>query len=99
MLTPEAFTFLTTVISASFVTGTIVWGFSTMLSNKINVVYSRIEKAQEVILAKLEYHERHDDQRFAAINNELWAIKIRNASKDGNFQITRPVLPIEIENK
>jgi hypothetical protein len=83
----EAITFLTTVVSASLITGSIVWGFSAFLSSKLNVIHSRIEKAQEVILAKLEYHERHDDQRFTAVHNELWAIKVRNAAKDSNIEI------------
>ena len=38
---------------------------------------------QKVILDKMEYHERHDDQRFHEMNKELWTIKIRNATIDG----------------
>lgn len=43
---------------------------------------------------KLQYHERHDDQRFHDISdnlnkrfnetyNDIWAIKVRNATIDG----------------
>lgn len=37
---------------------------------------------KDQILDKLEYHERHDDQRFASVSDELWAIKVRNAGAD-----------------
>lgn len=47
----------------------------------------------EKILEKLEYHEKHDDQRFNQITseiqnrstsfmNDIWAIKLRNAAID-----------------
>lgn len=90
MIPQEAVTFATTIISASLVTGSIVWGFSAWISGKLTNIYNRIEKAQETILTKLEYHEKHDDQRFASMNNELWTIKIRNASKDGHFEVKAP---------
>lgn len=38
-----------------------------------------VEKA---IVDKLEYHERHDDDRFGQIRNDLAELRIRNASKD-----------------
>lgn len=81
----EFFTFLTTVAAASLATGGVVWAFFGWISGKLSVIYTKIEESQKAILAKLEYHERHDDQRFTTINNELWAIKVRNASKDGHL--------------
>lgn len=59
------------------------WWLSRQFSNMRNLVYDKIEKLQVAILDKLEYHERHDDQRFQAIQNDLWAIRIRNAARDG----------------
>ena len=46
-------------------------------------IFEKLEKMQETILDKLEYHERHDDQRFNTVNNDIWAIKVRNAALDG----------------
>ena len=30
----------------------------------------------------MEYHERHDDERFAQIRNDISEVRIRNAAKD-----------------
>lgn len=38
-----------------------------------------VEKA---IAEKLEYHERHDDDRFGQIRSDLAELRIRNAAKD-----------------
>lgn len=72
------------VVSAVVVTGSIVWGFSSWISTRLTKVFDKLEKVQDAILDKLEYHERHDDQRFNQITNELVSIKIRNAARDGN---------------
>lgn len=42
-----------------------------------------ISKVKDEILAKLEYHERHDDSRFANIRNDITDIRVRNAARDG----------------
>jgi len=47
------------------------------------MVYERIGLTEKVLVDKLEYHERHDDERFAGIRNDLWDIRVRNAAKDG----------------
>lgn len=41
-----------------------------------------IFKMKDDILDKLEYHERHDDTRFSQMNNDLWTLRLRNASLD-----------------
>lgn len=41
-----------------------------------------IFKMKDDILDKLEYHERHDDTRFAQMNNDLWGLRLRNAALD-----------------
>lgn len=41
-----------------------------------------IFKMKDDILNKLEYHERHDDSRFTQISNDLWGLRLRNASLD-----------------
>ena len=64
-----------------------IWGIAWWLSKQFTamrgLIFSQIEKMQELILAKLEYHEKHDDSRFQSVTNEIWAIKVRNAAIDG----------------
>lgn len=65
----------------------IVWYANSWLNRQFSetkkVIFDRLERMQEAILNKMEYHERHDDQRFHDINNDVWAIKVRNAALDG----------------
>lgn len=63
-----------------------VWSLAWWLSGKFseirNLVYTTAEKTANSILSKLEYHERHDDDRFSQIREDLSEIRVRNASKD-----------------
>lgn len=63
-----------------------VWSLAWWLSGKFseirNLVYTTAEKTREVLLNKLEYHEKHDDDRFSQIRDDLSEIRIRNAAKD-----------------
>jgi hypothetical protein len=58
------------------------WFISIQFAKIQALINERIEKTQNIILAKLEYHERHDDQRFERMNQDLWEIRVRNAAKD-----------------
>lgn len=69
---------LTALGSGLFTMGSLTWWLSGQFSKVRGMVYDSAEK----ILAKLEYHEQHDDNRFNTVNNDLWAIKLRNASAD-----------------
>jgi hypothetical protein len=64
-----------------------IWSLAWWLSGKFseirNLVYISAEKTRDVLLTKLEYHEKHDDSRFADIRNDIWDIRVRNASRDG----------------
>ena len=66
-----------------------VWGHSLWLSKQFNslrdLIYSKVGDLENVLLSKLEYHERHDDKRFSDLNNELWEIRLRNAATQGLF--------------
>lgn len=53
------------------------------MSNQFSRIFSKLETTRDQILDKLEYHERHDDQRFAQISNDLWMLRLRQAAKDG----------------
>lgn len=74
-------TMLGTTISA-------VWGLAWWLSKQFSTTrelfFTRIEKLQELISTKLEYHEKHDDERFNQIMNDIWVLRVRAAAKDGD---------------
>lgn len=64
------------------------------LSKTKEMIFKKLEEVTEKIMNKLEYHERHDDQRFHdiadnmnkrfnATSDDIWAIKVRNAAIDG----------------
>lgn len=63
-----------------------IWSLAWWLSGKFGeirgLVYASAEKTREVLLNKLEYHERHDDDRFSQIREDLSEIRVRNAAKD-----------------
>ena len=46
-----------------------------------------LQRFNKDITDKLEYHEKHDDQRFNQIQDDLWAIKLRNAARDGKIDL------------
>ena len=49
------------------------------LSKIRKLVYDQSEK----IFDKLEYHERHDDERFEAVRKDLWQLRVSNAARSG----------------
>ena len=73
-----------------------VWSLSWWLSNQFtalrNLLYTTVKKSEENIIAKLEYHEKHDDQRFSSVDerfsslkDDLWEIRVRNAALDNTI--------------
>lgn len=68
-----------TVISA---VASLTWWLSGQFSSVRNLVFERISLVEKVLIDKIEYHERHDDDRFSAIRNDLADIRLRNATKD-----------------
>lgn len=63
--------------------GSLVWWLSNQFRDVRNLVYVKFDELSKMLSEKIEYHERHDDQRFNSISNDLWAIRIRNAARDG----------------
>lgn len=63
-----------------------IWAFAWFLSNKFNSMmskfYDKIDSVAALILDKLEYHERHDDDRFSDIFKDISDLRIRNATAD-----------------
>jgi hypothetical protein len=64
-----------------------VWSLAWWLSGKFSelrhLVYDQVEKLGKEITNKLEYHEKHDDQRFLSMGNDIWEMKVRNAAVKG----------------
>lgn len=72
-----------------FVGGT-VWGLAWWLSGQFSgmrhLVYELINSTEKNIIAKLEYHEKHDDSRFDDIKRDLWEVKLRAASNANSIK-------------
>ena len=47
------------------------------------LVHIEVDKLERGISQKMEYHERHDDDRFGRIRDDLWEIRVSNAAKQG----------------
>lgn len=78
-LIPALGLYLTTVS----LIGGIAWKQANQFSDMRSSLYNKLEKVEGNILDKLEYHERHDDQRFSDIKNDFWMLRLRLASKEG----------------
>lgn len=72
---------------------TYVWMASQWLAKQFSttrhLIDTKIEKLEDNILEKLEYHEKHDDVRFNSLQNNIWDIRVRNAAADGIVTIKR----------
>jgi hypothetical protein len=62
----------------SVVAGGVVY-LSKQLNSIKTLIYNKTEQLKEFVVAKLEYHEKHDDARFDSIRNDLWEIRLSNA--------------------
>ena len=63
--------------------GSLAWFIAGQFTNVRKLIHETIERTENVLLNKIEYHERHDDQRFSAITRDLWDVRVRNAARDG----------------
>lgn len=61
-----------------------VWWFQSQFSHLRSYFFDQIEKLSKNIMDKIEYHERHDDKRFADVRDDIWEIRLRNAAIDGS---------------
>lgn len=77
------FTFGSGIIVALITGG---WVAANFLNKKFAGVHDNIDikigNLEKNIISKLEYHERHDDERFSAIDKSVWEIRVRNAGRD-----------------
>lgn len=68
------------IVTSIFALG---WRLNNQFRDIRQLVYQQSDKIKEFVMSKLDYHEKHDDDRFDKINNDLWLIRLRNAAKDG----------------
>lgn len=60
-----------------------VWSLAWWLNGHFNNLRKDFMTLGKEIISKLEYHEQHDDVRFAQIHDSIWDIRVRNAAVDG----------------
>lgn len=72
-------TILITIVGATW---SLAWWFSKQFGSLRSLIHSKTEQLEKFILEKLEYHEKHDDDRFSQLGNQIVEIRLRNASKD-----------------
>lgn len=56
-----------------------VWGLRGWFSNQFLKIYERMDKLETNVLTKLEYHEKHDDERFSQITTQMWEMRLASA--------------------
>lgn len=64
-------------------TWTIAWFLSSKINGTNSLVYRKFDELKNAFLEKLEYHERHDDQRFDNIRKDIWQMRVINAARSG----------------
>src|SRR5690349_6548366 len=79
-------TFLFTMIGAA---GTMMWWLSGQFDSQRSFFLREMKLVQTAIMDKLEYHERHDDRRFAEVKDDIFGIQLRNAAIDGETFVAR----------
>lgn len=70
---------------------TIGWSMSGQFEKNRKAFYTGLAETEKKIISKLEYHERHDDDRFQEVSDRIWGIELRNASKDGVLPREYPI--------
>lgn len=68
--------------SAATVGSTLAWFISAQFSKNRAMFYKA-----------LSLHNREDDDRFASLSNDIWAIHLRNARRDGDEPPERKTFP------
>jgi hypothetical protein len=70
----EVLMIMSTVVGAA-------WTLAFWFSGKIESKNERVIKKIDQVLDKLEYHERHDDQRFSSLRDDIWEIRVTQAAR------------------
>ena len=70
--------------------GSMTWWLSVQLNNLKSLIFAQTTEVKESILNKLEYHEKHDDERFSNLDKRIWEMQVRNAAIDGRGKYFAP---------
>lgn len=91
---------LATAMAAFTVMVTVIGGLYTVsntLGRKIeaitSLVYLKTEGLEKAIFNKIDNHESQDNQRFSAVSDGIWDLRVRMAAKEGIHPTT--VIPHE----
>lgn len=57
-----------------------VWSLALWITRQFSAVKTLIYDKFEQSLDRLESHEKHDNARFAEVNNRLWELRVDHAS-------------------
>lgn len=81
------------VLGTGMVILTTIWRFAIWIQQQFNSVKDYVDKRftelEAKVINKIEYHEKHDDHRFAEIHNEIWQLKVLDAARNGISMSTR----------
>lgn len=72
-----------TVISVALAVWSLSWWLSRQFSATNSLIDAKLEKLQTILVGKMEYHERHDDQRFSDLRNEIFTLQLKEAAREG----------------
>jgi hypothetical protein len=61
-----------TVLGAIGASWSLAWWFARQFAIVINSIY----ETKDSIISKLEYHEKHDDVRFANVDKNIWELRL-----------------------
>lgn len=64
---------------------TLTWWLSRQFHAQTEKFFTRMDILFEKMMIKLEYHEKHDDNRFSEIRNDLAEIRVQNAYVDAKL--------------
>lgn len=78
---------LGTAISSAIVVATGAWWLSGQFSKVRHLVDDKINRLEDNIIKKIEYHEQHDDSRFSQMRSDIWQIRLENAARDGKVTV------------
>ena len=86
MINNEFVIFVSFIATIVLTTAGSIWSLTWWLSNRFTeikeLVYRQSNLTEKSIVAKLEYHEKHDDERFSELAQNIWEIRLRNAAND-----------------
>lgn len=56
-------------------------------------ISDQFRRSRSLIYRLISKHNREDDDRFQALSDDIWTIRLRNASRDGEMPPPRRTLP------